>query len=48
MPSPFYANGHTLGSGTQDDRTFSLLRKTLGSFLETGSDEDFQADDWRY
>ncbi|XP_038895277.1 DNA ligase 1 isoform X1 [Benincasa hispida] len=29
----------------QDDKTFSLLRKTLGSFLETGSDEDFPADD---
>ncbi|CAL8146416.1 unnamed protein product [Prunus armeniaca] len=27
----------------QDDRTFSLLRKTLGSFLE--SDEDIPADD---
>ncbi|XP_008442507.2 uncharacterized protein LOC103486349 isoform X2 [Cucumis melo] len=29
----------------QDDKTFSLLRKTLGSFLDTGSDEDFPADD---
>ncbi|KAJ8431223.1 hypothetical protein Cgig2_032994 [Carnegiea gigantea] len=29
----------------QDDRTFSLLRKTLGSFLETASDEDFPPDD---
>lgn len=29
----------------QDDRTFSLLRKTLGSFLETASDEDFPTDD---
>lgn len=27
----------------QDDRTFSVLRKTLGSFLE--SDEDIPADD---
>ncbi|KAI5347782.1 hypothetical protein L3X38_000669 [Prunus dulcis] len=27
----------------QDDRTFSVLRKTLGSFLE--SDEDILADD---
>lgn len=25
----------------QDDRTFSVLRKTLGSFLDNGSDEDF-------
>lgn len=38
----------TLGSGTQDDKTFSLLRKTLGSFLDTGSDEDFPADDWNF
>lgn len=25
----------------QDDKTFSLLRKTLGSFLDTASDEEF-------
>ncbi|XP_044462392.1 uncharacterized protein LOC123193454 isoform X2 [Mangifera indica] len=29
----------------QDDKTFSLLRKTLGSFLEDASDEDFPPDD---
>ncbi|KMT04249.1 hypothetical protein BVRB_8g183240 [Beta vulgaris subsp. vulgaris] len=29
----------------QGDKTFSLLRKTLGSFLETASDEEFQPDD---
>ncbi|XP_056689054.1 uncharacterized protein [Spinacia oleracea] len=29
----------------QGDRTFSLLRKTLGSFLENGSDEEFPQDD---
>ncbi|KAH9611611.1 hypothetical protein KSS87_009975 [Heliosperma pusillum] len=29
----------------QDDRTFSLLRKTLGSFLDPASDEDFLPDD---
>ncbi|KAA8519808.1 hypothetical protein F0562_014102 [Nyssa sinensis] len=29
----------------QDDKTFSLLRKTLGSFLENASDEDFPPDD---
>ncbi|KAL5576757.1 hypothetical protein UlMin_018456 [Ulmus minor] len=29
----------------QDDKTFSMLRKTLGSFLENASDEDFPPDD---
>ncbi|XP_021726449.1 WD repeat-containing protein 87-like [Chenopodium quinoa] len=29
----------------QDDKTFSLLRKTLGSFLETGSDDEFAQDE---
>ncbi|KAE9613536.1 hypothetical protein Lal_00015912 [Lupinus albus] len=29
----------------QDDKTFSILRKTLGSFLESASDEDFPPDD---
>lgn len=29
----------------QDDKTFSLLRKTLGSFLEDGSVEEFPGDD---
>ncbi|KAH7838090.1 hypothetical protein Vadar_021949 [Vaccinium darrowii] len=29
----------------QDDKTFSILRKTLGSFLENGSDDDFPQDD---
>ncbi|XP_021740592.1 nucleoporin GLE1-like [Chenopodium quinoa] len=29
----------------QDDKTFSLLRKTLGSFLETGSDDEFPQDE---
>lgn len=28
-----------------DDRAFSILRKTLGSFLENASDEDFPPDD---
>ena len=31
----------------QDDKTFSILRKTLGSFLESASDDDFPPDDWR-
>ncbi|KAG2687581.1 hypothetical protein I3843_09G059400 [Carya illinoinensis] len=29
----------------QDDKTFSILRKTLGSFLDDASDEDFPPDD---
>ncbi|XP_061983811.1 uncharacterized protein LOC133703352 isoform X2 [Populus nigra] len=29
----------------QDDKTFSILRKSLGSFLEDASDEDFPPDD---
>ncbi|CAA2979646.1 Hypothetical predicted protein [Olea europaea subsp. europaea] len=29
----------------QDDKTFSILRKTLGSFLGDASDEDFLPDD---
>ncbi|KAI8001521.1 hypothetical protein LOK49_LG09G00686 [Camellia lanceoleosa] len=29
----------------QDDKTFSVLRKTLGSFLGNASDEDFPPDD---
>lgn len=29
----------------QDDKTFSILKKTLGSFLGDASDEDFPADD---
>ncbi|XP_020219846.1 DNA ligase 1 [Cajanus cajan] len=29
----------------QDDKTFSILRKTLGSFLENASDEDFPPED---
>ncbi|OAY26181.1 uncharacterized protein LOC110603381 [Manihot esculenta] len=29
----------------QDDKTFSILRKTLGSFLENASDEDFPPDE---
>ncbi|XP_054800242.1 uncharacterized protein LOC129304568 [Prosopis cineraria] len=29
----------------QDDKTFSILRKTLGSFLDSASDEDFPPDD---
>ncbi|KAL9243605.1 hypothetical protein vseg_017474 [Gypsophila vaccaria] len=29
----------------QDDRTFILLRKTLGSFFDPASDEDFPPDD---
>ncbi|XVF25810.1 hypothetical protein REPUB_Repub13aG0245500 [Reevesia pubescens] len=29
----------------QDDRTFSILRKTLGTFLDNGSDEDFPPED---
>ncbi|GKE39383.1 hypothetical protein Tco_1462788 [Tanacetum coccineum] len=29
----------------KDDKTFSILRKTLGSFLDNASDEDFPADD---
>lgn len=31
---------------TQDDKTFNILRKTLGSFLENASDEDFPNEDW--
>ncbi|KAJ6292535.1 hypothetical protein OIU78_024670 [Salix suchowensis] len=29
----------------QEDKTFSILRKSLGSFLEDASDEDFLPDD---
>ncbi|XP_048322189.1 uncharacterized protein LOC107424337 isoform X2 [Ziziphus jujuba] len=29
----------------QEDKTFSILRKTLGSFLDNASDEDFPPDD---
>ncbi|XP_061343106.1 uncharacterized protein LOC133289224 [Gastrolobium bilobum] len=29
----------------QDDKTFSILKKTLGSFLESTSDDDFPPDD---
>ncbi|KAJ7968553.1 DNA ligase 1 [Quillaja saponaria] len=29
----------------QDDKTFSILRKSLGSFLESASDDDFPPDD---
>lgn len=29
----------------QDDKTFCILRKSLGSFLEYASDEDFLTDD---
>ncbi|PNY00275.1 hypothetical protein L195_g023551, partial [Trifolium pratense] len=29
----------------KDDKTFSILRKTLGSFLEGASDEEFPPDD---
>ncbi|PON58424.1 DNA ligase-like protein [Parasponia andersonii] len=35
----------SLKKKTQDDKTFSILRKTLGSFLEAASDEDFPPDD---
>lgn len=29
----------------QDDKSFSILRKTLGSFLDNASDEDFTIDE---
>lgn len=29
----------------QDDKTFSILRKSLGSFLGDASDDDFPLDD---
>eukprot|EP00268_Persea_americana_P065687 TRINITY_DN8819_c0_g1_i4.p1 TRINITY_DN8819_c0_g1~~TRINITY_DN8819_c0_g1_i4.p1 ORF type:complete len:137 (+),score=41.74 TRINITY_DN8819_c0_g1_i4:504-914(+) len=29
----------------QDDKSFNILRKSLGSFLESGSDEDFAPDE---
>ncbi|CAN1280740.1 hypothetical protein LINPERPRIM_LOCUS17500 [Linum perenne] len=29
----------------QDDKTFSILRKTLGTFLDDASDDDFPPDD---
>ncbi|XP_078447609.1 DNA ligase-like protein [Wolffia australiana] len=29
----------------QDDRSFSMLRKSLGSFLDNGSDDDYGPDD---
>lgn len=29
----------------QDDRHFSILRKSLGSFFESGSDDDFEHED---
>lgn len=34
-------------SCNQDDKTFSMLRKTLGSFLGNASDEDFPPDEWK-
>ncbi|TYJ13106.1 hypothetical protein E1A91_A10G028700v1 [Gossypium mustelinum] len=46
----FYADKITqleesLKKKKQDERTFSILRKTLGSFLDNGSDEDFPPED---
>ncbi|GMN50808.1 hypothetical protein TIFTF001_019977 [Ficus carica] len=35
----------SLRNKTKDEKTFSILRKTLGSFLNNGSDEDFPPDD---
>lgn len=32
---------NSLKKKKQDDKSFSILRKSLGSFLESGSDEDF-------
>ncbi|XP_074303367.1 uncharacterized protein LOC141637845 [Silene latifolia] len=36
---------NSLKKKKKDDKTFSLLRKTLGSFLDPASDEDFPPDD---
>ena len=30
---------------TQDDKSFIIFRKSSGSFLECGSDDDFDLDD---
>lgn len=38
----------TLFCHEQDDKTFSILRKTLGSFLGSASDEEFPPDDWDF
>ncbi|KAF4363853.1 hypothetical protein F8388_000518 [Cannabis sativa] len=35
----------SLKKKTQDDKTFSILRKTLGSLFDNASDEDFPPDD---
>ncbi|KAJ8761666.1 hypothetical protein K2173_004442 [Erythroxylum novogranatense] len=35
----------SLSKRKQDDKTFSILRKTVGCFLENASDEDFPPDD---
>ncbi|GMJ14673.1 ASYNAPTIC4 [Hibiscus trionum] len=37
--------GDSLKKKKQDDKTFSMLRKTLGTFLDNGSDEDFPPED---
>ncbi|KAL1560232.1 hypothetical protein AAHA92_10472 [Salvia divinorum] len=37
--------GESLKKKKQDDKTFSILRKSLGSFLGNASDEDFPPDD---
>ncbi|KAL4368126.1 hypothetical protein GQ457_05G029370 [Hibiscus cannabinus] len=37
--------GESLKKKKQDDKTFSMLRKTLGTFLDNGSDEDFPPED---
>jgi hypothetical protein len=29
----------------QDDKSFIIFRKSIGSFLECGSDDDFDLDD---
>ncbi|XP_074303349.1 uncharacterized protein LOC141637828 [Silene latifolia] len=36
---------NSLKKKKKDEKTFSLLRKTLGSFLDPASDEDFPPDD---
>ena len=33
------------GFVTQDDKSFIIFRKSIGSFLECGSDDDFDLDD---